>query len=285
MSLAVVLDADPSAWKSSGVEDFAFTLQQILVFMNSHLTLSPSNTVSMVLATPPIKGSLKSGSQLVFPRESQLFEDSSADTGKLGKLQKMNDMVLSSVSRTLSKIGPGRTSLAGALSKAFCHLNREKVSLETASESNNVKFSSRILVVTSRNEFSDDYTSIMNCIFCAQNKGIRIDSCVLGDEFPILQQAASLTKGLYSSVPREDVGNLLQYLLSIHLPDDSLKGQLNLPLVRSVNFAASCLNEGCGKKIEPFGFICSECLSMFCSKCRPTMKKPKCVNCGSLVVR
>ena len=172
----------------------------------------------------------------------------------------MNDIVLAQTKAALASIGPASvTSLAASLTKAFCHLHKERTKLATASEQTDVAFESRVLVITPATESADDYTSIMNCIFCAQNQGARIDACVLGGEFALLQQAASLTNGLYTAVPTAAMPTLLQHLLAVHLPGDEMVPLLNLPAVRSVNFEASCL--GCNGKIDPFGFVCSECLS------------------------
>lgn len=282
MALVVVVDASPNGWEPAGME-FDHMMQQLLVFMNAHLALDASNSVAMVVASPPRPGVPNSGSRLVYPNHKPgLTPMGSMDTGKLAKLKVMNDTVLAQTKDALASIGPGPTSLAAALTKAFCHLHKERTKLAAAAEVADVPFESRVLVITPATESADDYTSIMNCIFCAQNQGARMDGCVLGGELPLLQQAASLTQGLYTAVPKEAMPQLLQHLLSVHLAGDEMLPVLNLPAVRSVNFEASCL--GCNSKIEPFGFVCSECLSMFCAKCRPTKKKPACTNCQAVVV-
>ena len=111
----------------------------------------------------------------------------------------------------------------------------------------------------------------MNAIFCAQAANVPIDACLLGGgESPFLQQACSLTGGVYVRPARPAA--LLQYLLSVFAADGASRGALALPQPRGVDFRASCF---CHKRPVETGFVCSVCLSIFCTLCA------ECSTCGT----
>jgi len=111
----------------------------------------------------------------------------------------------------------------------------------------------------------------MNAIFSAQKKSIPVDSCVLSpQDSTFLQQASHITGGVYLK-PQHQEG-LLQYLLSCYLADAFARKYINLPVQSSVDYRASCF---CHKKVIDMGFVCSVCLSIFCSF------SPVCSTCGA----
>lgn len=119
-------------------------------------------------------------------------------------------------------------------------------------------------------DVSEHYIAIMNGIFSAQKKGVAVDACVLAPEHSsFLQQAAYLTGGIYYK-PSNQSG-LLQYLLSIYLPDRSTRALLKLPTQDSVDFRAMCF---CHREVISTAFVCPVCLSLFCEF------RPICSTCG-----
>lgn len=119
-------------------------------------------------------------------------------------------------------------------------------------------------------DVSEHYISVMNGIFSAQKKGVAVDACILAyDHSAFLQQAAYLTGGIYYKP--NDHNGLLQYLMSIYLPDPSLRKLLKLPSQDSVDFRAMCF---CHKRVISTAFVCPVCLSLFCEF------QPICSTCG-----
>ncbi len=76
----------------------------------------------------------------------------------------------------------------------------------------------------------------------------------------MLQQASNLTNGLYFKVPQ--ITGLLHYLLWIFLPNENLRKMLVLIPKTQVDFRAACF---CHRQLIDIGFVCSVCLSVFCS--------------------
>lgn len=128
----------------------------------------------------------------------------------------------------------------------------------------------RILVIQKSLDVSEHYIAIMNGIFSAQKKNVAVDACILTAEHSsFLQQAAYLTGGIYYKP--SDFSGLLQYLISIYLPDPSLRKLLKLPSQDSVDFRAMCF---CHREVISTAYVCPVCLSLFCEF------RPICSTCG-----
>jgi hypothetical protein len=87
-----------------------------------------------------------------------------------------------------------------------------------------------------------------------------IDSCTLIQDSSLLQQASSLTSGLYFKIPQ--LNGILNYLLWLFLPDEKTRKMLVYPTKTEVDFRAACF---CHHKLIDAGYVCSVCLSVFCS--------------------
>lgn len=85
-------------------------------------------------------------------------------------------------------------ALAASLTKALCVIRRRSSQRSEPSGDN------RVLLLSVSPDLTAQYVSTMNCIFAAKKSNVRIDACVIGPEnsSPLLQQAASLTNGIYS---------------------------------------------------------------------------------------
>lgn len=200
--------------------------------------------------------------------------------------------------------------LVSALSQALCHLNRLGLSDSTDARNTTVSsvqtragggtsaaqqgsgsgFKSRILVLSVTEDASTQYIPMMNCIFAAQKNAISIDVCKLfGPDTVFLQQAAYLTSGTYFRLDSthdldadqpdtQDIHtmdlrtSLVQTLLTTYLPSRSLKSSLNLPTLEEIDFRAACF---CHRNIVDIGYICSVCLSLYCTP------RPSCLTCRS----
>lgn len=76
----------------------------------------------------------------------------------------------------------------------------------------------------------------------------------------LLQQASNLTNGLYFKIPQ--LNGLLNYLLWLFLPNVSTRNMLVYPPKSQVDYRAACF---CHRKLIDVGYVCSVCLSVFCS--------------------
>lgn len=150
-------------------------------------------------------------------------------------------------------------AFSGAISKALCHINR--LSKAEQSMTTTAPLRARILVLSVSGETSSQYIPIMNCIFAAQKASIPIDVCkIYGEDAVFLQQASHLTKASYYRLERRSA--LLQYLLVAFLPGLEARRYLHLPRQEQIDLRAACF---CHKRIVDIGYVCSICLSIFCS--------------------
>lgn len=115
----------------------------------------------------------------------------------------MNDMVVAQINSLCASVAAAeatRTVLVGAMTKAMCYIMRDRARTTRGTEGGESRDSARderILVLSATPSLQDQYIQVMNCIFAAQKHGVLIDACVLRDTSAMLQQAASLTGGLY----------------------------------------------------------------------------------------
>ena len=79
-----------------------------------------------------------------------------------------------------------------------------------------------------------------------------------------------MTEGLYLC-PRKPVA-LLQYLLDCFSASRATRQLLQQPKARGFTSQATCF---CHRKTIDIGFVCSVCLSVFCSR------QPECLTCGT----
>lgn len=179
------------------------------------------------------------------------------------------------------------TMIAGALTLALSYINREMLSyaearggpraaaaesLQTSvarsgmAERNALQARILLLSVSPSSDLAKQYIPIMNTIFACQRLTIPIDICQISlpgstsNSTVFLQQACDATKGIY--IPITAPSALLQYLLMAFLPSPSSRAQLVLPTRIDVDFRAACF---CHRRVVDIGFVCSICLSIFCS--------------------
>jgi len=172
-----------------------------------------------------------------------------------------NGIAGSSTGRSSAMLFPAFSS---ALSLALCYANR------ASKESRNL--TPRILLIKASPDAPAQYIPVMNCIFAAQKmQGLVIDACVLAHADSAQgQQAALLTKGLYLKPANE--GALLQYLLSLFAVDPLTRQCINMPQQVNMDNRATCF---CHKNSVDLGYICSVCLSVFCTVAS------SCATCGA----
>lgn len=204
--------------------------------------------------------------------------------GKHERLSQMNDQVTtglkSFVSENAGSADLGATNdsvVAGAMAMALCYINKLRKMNHSNAPDQDLDSSSpaRILIVKGANDSSSQYLNFMNAVFTAQRQNVVIDSCILGKVSSLLQQAADITGGLCFKVP--SLAALTQYLMWVFLPRPSLRKTLSLPPPEEVDYRAACF---CHRNLIDIGFVCSVCLSIFCSfspicsTCHTTFKMP-----------
>ncbi|EGG01701.1 uncharacterized protein MELLADRAFT_110826 [Melampsora larici-populina 98AG31] len=265
--LIIILDLNPSSWsnfkhQSTSSEEFielTSFLETVLVFSNTHLSIRHENSLaiyaSMIGTSELLYSTLENGvknDSVSGHRDSNTYQtfrvldDCVSDCVK--KLMKVNDQDLKSGQPT---------GTVNALAKALCHINR--VTKEETRPKDSLK--PRILIISISPDSPGQYIPMMNCIFSAQKSCIPIDVCkITGEDAVFLQQASYLTNGIYYRLEKPKA--LIQYLTMIFLPGVSIRKSLNLPQQEEVDLRAACF---CHRKIIDLGYVCSVCLSIFCT--------------------
>ncbi|CDK25543.1 unnamed protein product [Kuraishia capsulata CBS 1993] len=268
--LTVILDLNPLQWRSLKAD---ITLKDIskslLVMLNSHLSLNSSNTVAVLSSN-----SYKSGAQWIYPKPLETDDTETAKQRSHAHLVNptmyrgfriINDSVLEEISSILDmepdrfqdigkrgkddSKGKVKGTLVGALSMALTYINR----VQNTNDSTSIK--SRILIVSTSDDLTLPYISMMNCTFAAQKMKVSIDVCKLGTDSTFLQQACDSTNGVYMYINHPS--GLIQYLTTALFIDPSLRPIMVLPTNTNIDFRASCFLTS---KIIDIGFVCSVCL-------------------------
>lgn len=189
---------------------------------------------------------------------------------------------------TPEEIGSSQqTSLAGALGKALCYSRRVTqqqrlqqqqaavagtavkktagghVLASTAVSASRIKRSTRILAIGCGRETQNQYLHFINAVFTAQKMGVVIDALVLDNENDslMLQQAADLTSGRYHKISH--LRDTLSVLFAAFLIEPSIRDKVYVfRRFMPIDYRAACF---CHHKLIDTGFVCSVCLSVFCT--------------------
>lgn len=308
--LVIILDTNPFAWHNSAQGDlpsadgeghannghtngatapdslsFDEALKSVLVICNAHMALRFENHVAVYAAglgksellfssvDAQAAQSKRSVGAVQLPPEPLESEFHESDSNTYQTFRIVNDAIAKGLrdSRIYEEqlqegMQDKPIAFSSALSKALCHINRIEKDDVTP------PLKARILVLSVSGETSTQYIPIMNCIFAAQKAAIPIDVCqVYGSDTVFLQQAAHLTKASYYRLERRS--GLLQYLLMAFLPGPAIRKHLHLPTQDQIDLRAACF---CHKKIVDIGYVCSVCLSIFCSPL------PVCTTCRTM---
>ncbi|KAK5449741.1 RNA polymerase II transcription factor B subunit 4 [Exophiala xenobiotica] len=285
------------------------------------------------------------------PPSSTTTTTSTSDEGnKYRPFRLVEEELLHNLTTLLSTTTPDSVSsttstmIAGALTLALSHINRESIlhaeSLIGASSTttgtgaadnnttesvttNNNTLQSRILLISASpsTDLAHQYIPIMNAIFACQRLSIPIDILQLplttlptptqtlnlqsddgsgsnsksSDSTVFLQQAADATHGIFipaelqpptlssssssgaasASASTSASQAFLTYLLLSFLPSPMTRSRhLILPTPIDVDFRAACF---CHRNVVSVGFVCSICLSIFCS----VPENGDCLTCGT----
>lgn len=276
--LLLCVETHPGFWESPGGAHTAGTVQQLglvtfvqhlLVFVNAFLLLHGANQL-VVCALH------SDGCHLLYESPSLTQQRAAGGGAAAVDVADLAAAPTSVIATRLSELPPCKfggqeraqaTPLSGGLSRVLCYAHQAML----REPGGRATQQARILCMHGSQDTPGQYVATMNAIFCAQNVGIPIDVCLLGPhESPFLQQAASLTGGLYLRPPRPEA--LVQYLITVFAPDVLSRTALRLPQPKGVDFRASCF---CHKRALDIGFVCSVCLSIYCDTCK------ECATCGA----
>ena len=263
--LVIILDTNPIFWSERQAEcaiqpsllNFTQMIEHLIIYINSHLLLHAANNVAIISNHPTrteflFCGSGASDAQTEFRKQTHTLIEKLRAIG--------TDYSCESESSQFS----------ASLSLALCYINRVKK--VTASENLDCK----ILMLQGTQDTSDQYISMMNCIFSAQKMNVIVDACVLSTKnSTFLQQACYLTSGIYLCINPELQQGFLQYLLTIFLPDKNTRHLFAMPIRNQIDLRASCF---CHRQPIEIGYVCSVCLSIYCKF------HPVCSTCGTKFV-
>ncbi|KAI5302679.1 RNA polymerase II transcription factor B subunit 4 [Ascosphaera pollenicola] len=313
--LTIVLDTNPYAWSQlSDSLPLSAAVANLLIFINAHLACDYTNRVAVVAShyrhatwlypTPVEKTSI--GDEPAENDENddeatKKFSDASSNSTtryKYPPFAQVEHQISRNLKRLLSQTpakdvkSSASTKMAGALTLALSHINRETIAYAEANGTSRPEdadaagkalppdiaasnggpttanggvptgLQSRILVVSvsPTTDAAHQYIPLMNTIFACQRLHIPIDIAVLSGHPVFLQQAADATGGVY--MPITPPTGFLEYLLLAYLPDATLRRKtLRTPSQVDVDFRAACF---CHRKVIDVGYVCSVCLSIFC---------------------
>ncbi|CBX92465.1 hypothetical protein IAQ61_006141 [Plenodomus lingam] len=308
--LAIVLDTNPHAWAHlSSTLSLSAALANILVFINAHLASGNANEVA-VIASHSHKTTFLYPTPSSSPRPRKAANGDVEMNGAGGNSEPhmaenpnkyrpfaiVENAILRNFAKLLDETNERHlaatptTLIGGALSLALTHINKqtmlhaptaasaESASLAALADAENthvdrIPLTSRILIVSVSGDLANQYIPVMNSIFAAQRKRIPIDILKLAGDTVLLQQASDATGGVYMKPERPE--GLLQYLMMAFLPDVTARASLVVPNAGGVDFRAACF---CHRRVVDIGFVCSVCLSIFCS---PDLPDNLCLTCGS----
>ncbi|KAF2739873.1 transcription factor Tfb4 [Polyplosphaeria fusca] len=308
--LAIVLDTNPHAWaeiSSTTALSLTSTISALLVFINAHLASGNANEVVVIASHthkaawlyPTPKGTAPSHHNSngdIEMNGTQPTAPSVRDNpNKYRPFAVVEAAITENLERLFASTSPTHlsstptTQIGGALSLALSHIAKATLlssphedtttnPLSSLADSEGTHtalppLASRILILSVSGDLANQYIPVMNSIFAAQRKKIPIDILKLAGDAVLLQQASDATGGVYMKPERPE--GILQYLMMAFLPDATARRSLYVPIAEGVDFRAACF---CHRKVVDVGFVCSICLSIFCS---PDLQDNLCLTCGS----
>lgn len=302
--LTIILDTNPNAWALlADTLPFSQVVANLLVFINAHLAYNYANKVAIIashtlraefLYPNPAPRNAAKDSKPDEPDGEIGDTDSpdehltnSDDANKYRHFRLIQETLVASLSHLLATTSATSlpaiptTSMAGALTLALTHAGKQRLLLSSVAPTNNPVLSkesasppllSRILILSVSGDLAHQYIPIMNSIFACQRLSIPIDIAKIAGDTVFLQQASDATRGTYIKLQHPQ--GLLQYLMMAFLPDQTSRRNLVNPTQVGVDFRAACF---CHRDVVDVGFVCSICLSIFCSP----PDGGSCLTCGT----
>ncbi|GIY75443.1 general transcription factor IIH subunit 3 [Caerostris darwini] len=228
-------------------------LDALIAFCSSHMMLSPLNKLAIV-------GCHTKQSAFLYPvPSSSELDDLRPSDGQYELLSNIKNSVQDNVKKLVLQDNQNEiyteSLVAGAMTMALCYVHRLR-----KQRVGDKKIPARILVISASGDSASQYMNFMNVFFTSQKEGVIIDACVIEKDSGLLQQGCDITGGMYLKI--QNVAALLQYLLWIFLPTVETRKQMILPTRVHVDYRAACF---CHRNLIEIGYVCSVCLSIFCT--------------------
>ncbi|GFV93183.1 general transcription factor IIH subunit 3 [Trichonephila clavipes] len=229
-------------------------LDAIIAFCCSHMMLNPLNKLAIIGCH-----TRQSAFLYPLPASSLELEDFRPPDGQYELFANIKNAVHANVKKLVLQSVEDEiyteSLVAGAMTMALCYIHRLRKQQIVEK-----KMPAKILVVSSSGDSASQYMNFMNVFFTSQKEGVYIDACVIEKDSGLLQQGCDITGGMYLKI--QNVPSLLQYLLWIFLPTAETRKQMILPSRVHVDYRAACF---CHRNLIEIGYVCSVCLSIFCS--------------------
>jgi len=252
--VVVVVDLNPSPQMiKDGECVMPHCLDAVMAFCSSHIMLNPLNKLAII-------GCHTRKSAFLYPLSSSELEDVKPPIdGQYELFANVKNAVHINVKKLILQDMEDEiyteSLIAGAMTMALCYIHRlRKQEIVTK------KIPARILVVTASGDSASQYMNFMNVFFTSQKEGVLIDACVIEKDSGLLQQGCDITGGMYLKI--QNTAGLLQYLLWIFLPALETRKKMILPTRVHVDYRAACF---CHRNLIEIGYVCSVCLSIFCT--------------------
>lgn len=214
--LVIILDTNPFGWDElSECLSFDMAINDILVFLNAHLSLNQNNNLAVLAShTNFVQYLYPSIQDLSWNNLEKLKDENEKLAYQKSNIYRpfylMNKQIKENLKKLIDRINEqdeytSSTMMGGSLCMALAYVNR---SMQNIGEN---RLKARIFILSVSSDITFQYIPIMNCIFSAQKKKIPIDVCKIGGDTAFLQQASDATKGIYLHLDKPK--SLLQYLL------------------------------------------------------------------------
>ncbi|GBM40454.1 General transcription factor IIH subunit 3 [Araneus ventricosus] len=228
-------------------------LDALIAFSCSHVMLNPFNKLAII-------GCHTRQSAFLYPLPSSSeSEETRPSDGQYELFANIKNAVHTNVKKLVLQNNEEEiyteSLVAGAMTMALCYIHRLR-----KQQIIEKKIQARILIVSASGDSASQYMNFMNVFFTSQKEGVLVDACVIEKDSGLLQQGCDITGGMYLKI--QNVSALLQYLLWIFLPNVETRKKMILPTRVHVDYRAACF---CHRNLIEIGYVCSVCLSIFCT--------------------
>lgn len=267
--LVIIVEAHQSAWndllyasesRKDGISPVQF-ISQVCAFINTYQLLNEASRLAVLASGSRSAPTLYSDLHLLADPESA---GPSIPAAQVVATELKSLLEAESEALGAAELSGGRMS--AAMSTALCMLS---IACSQTTASNLAR--PRMLILQVSADVPSQYIACMNSIFSAQRLNVTIDAvCVAGHLSGFVQQAAHMTGGIYLQMKRPSA--LIQYLSTCFTASTHSRSFLELPKSKGIDFKATCF---CHARVISIGYVCSVCLSVFCSPQR------ECSTCGT----
>lgn len=263
--LGLILDLNPQEWAKRAVPSndpnalpsLSQVVAHCLMFINAFKLLNRSNRLAVIGAHP------STAEYLYVSPSSNEMNDQSKQSESISQI--LTAAISEIMMNPIDEDNSDEPLISGGLSLLLCQIARVKREYQSAR--------CRILVITVSPDVTRQYIGVMNAIFTAHKLQVIVDACVLHNENSLLmQQACSITNGIYVQLPASDQRALLTHLLLTFITDINSRNHLILPAQSNIDFRATCF---CHRTVVETAMVCPVCLAIYCKS------TPRCSTCQS----